>query len=343
MSRSPDILNNYDLSSCNTMGVHVKAAQLVKASDIQELRDALEYAKGNGLEILVIGGGSNILFTDDVEGLVILQQMKGIEVLSETDEDVLLKVFAGENWHELVMHCVDQGWGGIENLSLIPGSAGAAPIQNIGAYGVELEEVFESLEAMEIETGEVRSFNREECAFGYRDSIFKKDLKGKFIIISITLRLSKTPKPNLSYKALSDYLRERGIEEPDIREVSDAVIAIRRSKLPDPEEIGNTGSFFKNPVISVYQYDQLKRSYPDLPGYPVSERQVKVPAGWLIEKAGWKGKREGDAGMHNQQALVLVNHGEATGKELWHFACKVRKSVSDHFGIELTPEVNVIS
>lgn len=324
------------------MGVPAKADHLVKVSSVDELREALKYAQKNELEILVIGGGSNILFTDDVEGLVILQQMKGIEVRSETDEEVILKAYAGENWNELVMHCVERNWGGIENLSLIPGSAGAAPIQNIGAYGVELEQVFESLEAMEVETGEIRNFTKEECAFGYRDSIFKKRLKGRFIIISITLRLSKTPKPNLSYQALSDYLRERGIEEPSIREVSQAVIDIRRSKLPDPSDIGNTGSFFKNPVISVYQYDELKKSYSDLPGYAVSERQVKVPAGWLIEKAGWKGKREGDAGMHEQQALVLVNYGKATGKELWHFACKVRESVLDQFGIELTPEVNII-
>ena len=325
------------------MGVSAKARFFTEVNTVDAHRKALEFVQENELPVLILGGGSNILFVNDFPGLVIHQNSKGIELVAENDEQVEVTVAAGENWHQLVQFCVNKGWGGIENLSLIPGNVGAAPIQNIGAYGVELESVFSSLEALYIKTGEIRTFSKDECAFGYRDSIFKKELKGEVIIISVNLILQKNQQVQLSYKALSDYLEKNRINNPGIKEVSEAVIAIRQSKLPDPNEIGNTGSFFKNPVIPVSLFDDLKQKYPDIPAYPVSGEQVKVPAGWLIEKAGWKGKREGEVGMHAKQALVLVNYGKATGQDLWEFANKVKRSVHQQFDIDLTPEVNIIS
>ncbi len=325
------------------MGVSAKARFFTEVNTVDAHRKALEFVQENELPVLILGGGSNILFVKDFPGLVIHQNSKGIELVAENDEQVEVTVAAGENWHQLVQFCVNKGWGGIENLSLIPGNVGAAPIQNIGAYGVELESVFSSLEALYIKTGEIRTFSKDECAFGYRDSIFKKELKGEVIIISVNLILQKNQQVQLSYKALSDYLEKNRINNPGIKEVSEAVIAIRQSKLPDPNEIGNTGSFFKNPVIPVSLFDDLKQKYPDIPAYPVSGEQVKVPAGWLIEKAGWKGKREGEVGMHAKQALVLVNYGKATGQDLWEFANKVKRSVHQQFDIDLTPEVNIIS
>ncbi len=323
------------------MGVQARASFFVEAGSVQDLTQAVEFARKSNLRWMVLGGGSNVLFRSDFDGLIIQNALMGKEI-SEQGDNIQIKVSGGENWHALVLHCVENGWGGIENLSLIPGSVGAAPIQNIGAYGVELQDVFAELEALTIETGEVQVFSKEQCRFGYRDSIFKKGLKGKVIITSVTLALSKSSQVNTSYKALSDHLTRANIAQPSIKDVSDAVIEIRQSKLPDPKEIGNTGSFFKNPVISVYHFDQLKSEYSELPGYPVSERQVKVPAGWLIEKAGWKGKREGDAGVHEKQALVLVNYGKATGEEIWNLATQIQRSVKKQFDIDLTPEVNII-
>ena len=338
MSTKLSIHKDFDLSSFNTMGVSSKAAFFAEVASVPELQEAIKFAKDKNLEILVLGGGSNILFKKDFDGLVIYNALKGRDFLSEID----LKIASGENWHELVLFCVENGLGGIENLSLIPGSVGAAPIQNIGAYGVELENVFSSLEAFMIDSGELKTFTKDECNFGYRESIFKKELKGKAVITSVTLRLSKDHTVNTSYKALSEKLLEKGISEPDIKDISDCVIEIRQSKLPDPKQIGNTGSFFKNPVISVQHFNQLKSEYPDLPSYPVTERQVKVPAGWLIEKAGWKGKRIGDAGVHDKQALVLVNHGNATGEEIWNLATEICLSICTEFEINLIPEVNLI-
>lgn len=336
------IKEKFDLSNHNTMGLKASARFFAEIHSISDLREALQYGTKKNLEILILGGGSNILFISDFDGIVILNGIKGIQIISESENEVTLKIGAGENWHQLVLGCVEKGYGGIENLSLIPGTVGAAPIQNIGAYGVELVDVFECLEAYDIEHKELKTFTREECTFGYRDSIFKKQLKGKVVITSVTLRLSKKPELNFRYSSLKERLKEKEITEPTIKDISDTVIEVRQSKLPDPDEIGNTGSFFKNPVISVYQFDELKSAYSELPGYPVSERQVKVPAGWLIEQAGWKGKREGDAGVHGKQALVLVNHGEATGKEIWNLAEKIIESVHQQFDIRLTPEVNIL-
>ena len=338
MSAEFSIQENFDLKDFNTMGLSSKAAFFVEADSVPHLKKAIAFAKQKDLRILVLGGGSNILFKSDFDGLVIHNSLKGKEFITESE----LRVSGGENWHELVLFCVKKELYGIENLSLIPGSVGAAPIQNIGAYGVELQEVFVSLEALMIETGKIRTFTKEECKFGYRDSIFKRELKGKVIIVSVTLSLSKEKKINTSYRVLSDTLSEKGINDPDISDISSTVIEIRKSKLPDPDEIGNTGSFFKNPVISTEQFDQLKSDFPDIPSYPITERQVKVPAGWLIDKAGWKGKRIGDAGVHDKQALVLVNHGNASGEEIWNLATEICLSISEKFDITLTPEVNVI-
>ncbi|HAH50836.1 MAG TPA: UDP-N-acetylenolpyruvoylglucosamine reductase [Balneola sp.] len=341
MSIELTIKQDVDLSSFNTMGVSAKTSFFVEVCTIAELGEAIQFAEEKGLEILVLGGGSNTFFIKDFTGLVLHISILG-KKFSSREDDILVKVAAGENWHAFVLKCVEMGIGGIENLSLIPGSVGAAPIQNIGAYGVELEDVFENLEAFMIDSKEIRTFNKSECKFGYRDSIFKKELKGKAIITSVTLKLFRNGEVNTSYKALSVLLESKGLSKPTIKDVSDAVIEIRQSKLPDPKEIGNTGSFFKNPVISVQQFDLLKSEFPELPSYPVTERLVKIPAGWLIDKAGWKGKRIGDAGVHSKQALVLVNHGKATGEEIWNLAEEIRLSIKEKFDIMLTPEVNVV-
>ena len=324
------------------MGIDAITRFFIEVHSVEGLKKALEFAEEKSVPILVLGGGSNVLFVKDYDGLVILNRIAGVETVREDENEIMLKCGAGENWHQLVLSCVEKGYGGLENLSLIPGTVGAAPIQNIGAYGVELVDVFESLEAFDIEERKAKTFTKKECAFGYRDSIFKRELKGKVIITSVALKLSKKPELNFSYSSLKEKLEEKGITNPTIKDISEAVIEVRQSKLPDPAEIGNTGSFFKNPVISVYQFDELKSSYPELPGYPVSERQVKVPAGWLIEQTGWKGKRVGEAGVHDKQALVLVNYGKATGEEIWALANQIIESVQKQFDIRLTAEVNIL-
>lgn len=337
-----DIKEKVDLSPFNTMGIHSTANYFAEVSSVDDLKEALVYSNKYSLRTMILGGGSNVLFTNDFPGLIILNRITGINLIGETENEVILKVGAGENWHGLVLYCVNKGYGGIENLSLIPGTVGAAPIQNIGAYGVELVDVFVELEALDRESGEVVTLSGPECNFGYRDSIFKRELKDKMVIASVTLKLGKNKTPDYKYASLRQHLESKGITDPSIKQVSDAVIEVRQSKLPDPNKIGNTGSFFKNPVIPVYQFDELKQKFPDLPGYPVTERQVKVPAGWLIEKAGWKGKRHGQAGVHDKQALVLVNHGNASGNELIELAGMIQDSIKQQFEIQLTPEVNLI-
>jgi UDP-N-acetylmuramate dehydrogenase len=342
MSQSISIKENFDLSEFNTMGLAAKARYFVSIRSAKQLSEVLKDPKLHTLPMFMLGGGSNVLFIEDYSGLVIHADIKGKEIVHEDQHEVHIKAGAGENWHELVMYCVEKGWGGIENLSLIPGFVGAAPIQNIGAYGVELEEVFECLEAVEIESGNLRTFSKEDCKFGYRDSIFKNELKGKYLITSVTLQLQRQPKVNTSYKALSEKLERDGIKDPSIKQVSEAVIDIRRSKLPDPSEIGNTGSFFKNPVISKQEFTTLQGNYPDIPNYKVGDK-VKIPAAWLIDQCGWKGKRFGDAGVHKMQALVIVNYGNATGEEIWDLAQRIRSSVKEKFGVSLIPEVNVVT
>lgn len=333
---------NISLKHFNTFDIDVKAKAFVvvqSQKDLKELRDTDKLSS----KFLLLGGGSNMLFAGDYDGLVIKMEINGLHVISETHEEVYLKAGAGVTWHDLVMYAVDKNWGGIENMSLIPGTVGASPIQNIGAYGVELKDVFESLEAFEIATGEIVTFNKEACNFAYRNSYFKQEGKGKYIITSITVKLKKTPKINISYGAIKDILAEMNITEPDVKAISNAVIKIRQSKLPDPAEIGNAGSFFKNPEISRDLFEKVKISFPEIPSYPVDENIVKVPAGWLIEQAGWKGKRVGNTGVHKNQALVLVNYGGAKGKEVLDLAYEIQQSVFDKFGIAIENEVNFIS
>ena len=291
---------------------------------------------------LFIGGGSNLLLLNDFDGLVIKIEISGIDKVTETENGVILKAGAGVIWHEFVMYCVDNRFYGVENLSLIPGTVGAAPMQNIGAYGVEIKDVFESLQALNTSKLEIETFNLEKCRFGYRESIFKHEAKDKYVILNVSFNLQKNGNLNLEYGAIKDTLSQMQISNPTLKEVSEAVISIRKSKLPDPAEIGNSGSFFKNPEIPKTQFEKLKEKYPNAPSYPVNENLVKVPAGWLIEQAGWKGHREGNVGVHTKQALVLVNYGGGTGIEIKALAEKIQKSVFEKYGIEINPEVNFI-
>lgn len=318
------------------------AAYFAEIRTVAELRELLKHPTYNAMPKLILGGGSNLLFTQDFKGLVIKIEIGGIEKINEDTQHVYVQAGAGVVWHQLVLYCIENAYAGMENLSLIPGTVGAAPMQNIGAYGVEIKEIFDRLEAVHIETGKTRVFTNEECQFGYRESIFKKELKGQYIITQVTFRLNKVPSFNTSYGAIQDTLKQMNVENLTLRSVSDAVIHIRRSKLPDPAEIGNAGSFFKNPEIPTKQYENLKIHYPQIPGYVTSDRTVKVPAGWLIEQSGWKGKRLGETGVHKNQALVLVNYGNAKGNEIKALAEEVQKSVLAKFDIQLQPEVNFI-
>jgi UDP-N-acetylmuramate dehydrogenase len=337
------VSENISLKSFNTFGIEARARYFVRVQSTGELHDVLANPVYGSLPKLILGGGSNVLFINDYfDGLVIKIDIKGIAVLEETGQSVLLEVGAGEVWHDLVVHTIEKGYSGLENLSLIPGTVGAAPMQNIGAYGVEIKETFDSLEALHVESGESRRFTNAECRFGYRESVFKHELKGQYIITSVRFRLSKMPVYHTSYGAIQDTLREMGVNELSVKAISEAVCRIRRSKLPDPAQIGNAGSFFKNPEIPKAQYDALKAQHPGMPGYITSQDFVKVPAGWLIEQCGWKGKIVGATGVHKLQALVLVNYGNAKGQEIKALAEQVQQSVQERFGIRLTPEVNFL-
>ncbi len=337
------VSSNVDLQPYNTLNISATARYFAEVESEEKLRNILRHPQTGNRKIVVLGAGSNVLFTDDFDGLVLHINIQGREVINETEEHVWLKIGAGEDWHQTVRYCVDQGWGGIENLSLIPGTVGAAPIQNIGAYGVELQEVFEWLEGMDIEGRAIRRYEKQDCEFGYRDSIFKGELKGIVIVTNVVLKLSKNPTLNTSYGAIQSMLEERDITSPTIEDISDIVIDIRNSKLPHPDTLGNAGSFFKNPIVNKKVYERIKGTYPQAPGYSMGNGKLKVPAGWLIEEAGWKGKVVGNAGTYKQQALVIVNHGGATGQEIMELATKIRESVLEEFGIELVPEVNIIN
>ncbi len=335
------IQQDISLRAFNTFGIDVKAQYFAEAHSLDELIELLSGSQFK--ERLVLGGGSNILLVNDIDAMVIHVGLKGIEVVSETEDVILIKAAAGENWHEFVLWCLEHNCGGIENLSLIPGNVGTAPIQNIGAYGVELKDVFVSCEALNRETLQLRSFSKEDCDFGYRNSFFKQEGRDKYVITSVTLRLTKKEhRIHLEYGAIKQQLKTMGVTTPTIQDVSRAVIAIRRSKLPDPAQLGNAGSFFKNPVIDKAYHKKLVERFPTLPYYTVSENKVKIPAGWLVEKAGFKGMRKGDAGVHQHQALVLVNYGDASGKELWQLSQRIQATVKRLFGIELEAEVNVL-
>lgn len=335
------ILENFSLKNHNTFGIAAKAKFFVEINTISELEAILQ--DKNYPNKLILGGGSNILIIQDIDALVIYINLKGIEVLSKNDDKVIIKVMAGENWHDMVLWTLNHNFGGLENMSLIPGNTGTAPIQNIGAYGIELKDSFVSCEAIQVETQTGRTFSKEDCNFGYRQSYFKNEGKNKFVITSVSLELStKNHKLNTSYGAIEQELTKMGILNPTIKDVSNAVIAIRKSKLPDPNELGNSGSFFKNPIITYIDFESFTKKNPSAPYYKVSEEEYKIPAGWLIDQSGFKGKRYGDAGVHKNQALVLVNYGNATGKEILKLAEEIIKEVKSKFDISLTPEVNLI-
>ncbi|MCA4896965.1 MAG: UDP-N-acetylmuramate dehydrogenase [Cytophagales bacterium] len=337
------IEENKDLEALNTFGFKVSAKYFATIHSKDELQELIHSDLYQREERLILGGGSNILFKRDYDGLVIKVDLKGITVVSQTEDSLLLQVASGEVWHELVLHCVKNNWGGIENLSLIPGLVGAAPIQNIGAYGTEIKNMITQVEAIDLKTGLTKLFTNEECCFGYRESVFKNALREKYFISSITLTLTKkNHRLNTSYGAIHETLSSMNIEQPTIKSISDAVIAIRQSKLPDPRVIGNAGSFFKNPSITVNHYQSLQKTNTTIPSYPSANQEVKVPAGWLIEQCGWKGKKINHVGVHPKQALVLVNYGDGKGEDVFDLAVKIASSVKEKFNIELTPEVNII-
>ena len=334
-----NIQENISLKEYNTFGIDVNAKRFVSIASVYQLQQLIKEEK----DIFLISGGSNMLLTKDIETLVVHINFKGISIDQQNHNDVYITVNAGENWHEFVLWCVSLNYGGLENLSLIPGNVGTCPIQNIGAYGVEVKDTITKVEAIEIKTGKLVSFSAEECQFGYRNSIFKNKAKGKYILTSVSFKLTKNNhKLNTSYGAIESELSSKGITNPTIKDISDAVITIRQSKLPDPKEIGNSGSFFKNPVISKEHFEKLQKNYPNIPSYVISDTEIKVPAGWLIEQSGFKGKRFGNYGVHEKQALVLVNYGDASGKEIYELAQKIQRTIKDTFDIDLEIEVNII-
>lgn len=340
-----NIQENYSLKNHNTFGVNVSAKYFVEVTSIDELVETVNHQPStiNRQQLLFLGGGSNILFTKDFDGLVIQLNLKGIseEILNENE--VLVTAKAGENWHQFVQFCLNKNYGGLENLSLIPGNVGTSPMQNIGAYGTEIKDTFVSCKVLNLKTLEVNEFVHEQCNFGYRDSIFKREGKGKYVILQVTFKLTtKNHLIKTDYGAIKTELQKLGIAKPSIQDVSIAVINIRQSKLPDPKVIGNAGSFFKNPTIPLQQFLEVQKNYPEIPNYP-NGKMVKVPAGWLIEQCGWKGKQIGNVASHQLQSLVIVNAtGNATGKEIFDFSTMIIDSVKEKFGIELEREVNII-
>ncbi|OGI71367.1 UDP-N-acetylenolpyruvoylglucosamine reductase [Candidatus Nomurabacteria bacterium RIFCSPHIGHO2_02_FULL_35_13] len=345
------IIQNYDLKKLNTFGISARAKFFIEIQNELDLKELFKLPEFKDNEKLFLGGGSNILFMKDFNGIVILNKLKGIEILEENSEYVVIRSMGGEIWHDLIIFAVNRGYWGIENLSLIPGTVGAAPMQNIGAYGVELKDTLENVEAYDIKTGEKRIFKKNECKFDYRYSIFKDELKSKYFISAITLKLSKIEKKNINYKILQEYLEKNKIEIKNSKDISDAVAYIRKSKLPDPVLIGNAGSFFKNIFVTNEKMESFLSTYPEMPYFKEpadakamsgKEENIKIPASWLIEKCGWKGKRIGNVGVHEKQALVLVNYGGATGEEVKNLSEQIITSVFSKFGLTLEREVNLI-
>ncbi len=338
------ISENTSLKTYNTFGFDVKARYAIEITQTNQLKALLNTHYWTDNKRLIIGGGSNILLQHNFDGLVVINRIKGISQESEDAKQVIVKAGGGENWHEFVLYCLSNKLGGIENLSLIPGTVGAAPMQNIGAYGVEIKDVFHSLEAFNLQTKAIETFNANDCQFGYRESVFKNKYKDQYLILSVQFMLTKAPFHQLSldYGIIKTTLQERQVDLPNIKTVSEAVVAIRQSKLPDPAEIGNSGSFFKNPIITTQQFEKLKERYPAMPGYVISADEIKVAAGWLIEQAGWKGHEENGVGVHKKQALVLVNKGTGNGIAVAQLAKKIQDSVKDKYDILLNPEVNFI-
>ena len=345
------IRENFSLKHYNTFGIEATARYFASFKTVDELNELLEYKQlsivnkpstQNEPATLILGGGSNLLFTKNFDGLVLKNEVQGIEKINEDAEHVFIKVGAGVNWHQLVVHCISNNYAGMENLSLIPGNTGASPMQNIGAYGVEIKDVFYELEAFHLQEKGIVVFNLNDCEFGYRESVFKRKLKGQFVIMSVTYRLQKKPVFNTSYGAIEQELEAMGIKELSIQAISQAVINIRSSKLPDPAVIGNAGSFFKNPEIEEERFESLKNNFPKIVGYKLANGHVKLASGWLIEQCGWKGYRKGDAGCHAKQALVLINYGNATGGEIYSLSEEIIHSVQEKFGVVLEREVNII-
>ena len=334
-----NIIQNQSLKKYNTFGIDAKAKEFVAVNSISTLIEAIASTK----DFFILGGGSNMLLTQDIQKLVVHVNLKGIELIDENEDFVIVRAQAGENWHEFVLWCIDQNFGGIENLSLIPGNVGTTVIQNIGAYGVEIKDTMFSCEALNRSTLKIETFTNAQCQFDYRESVFKNELKEQYIITAVSFKLSKKNHAvSTNYGAIEAELLKKNIQNPTLKEVSNAVIAIRQSKLPDPKELGNSGSFFKNPIITKTDYEKAKAVHPEMPHYVVSENSVKVPAGWLIEQAGFKGKRFGDAGVHKNQALVLVNYGTATGAEIVALSKNIQQTILDQFGIAIEAEVNII-
>lgn len=334
---------NVNLQSYNSFGFDAVAKYFVEINNISDLQQLIEVPEFRQEKHLILSGGNNILFTNDYfDGIVILMNNKGIEIIHEDGDDVIVRVQAGEDWPEFVKRMVAQGLYGVENLAHIPGKVGAAPVQNIGAYGMELKDSFLQCRAMDLSTGKMQVFTNEACRFGYRESIFKHELKGQYIIISVDFQLSKQGELKLEYGNIKAYLEQNGISSPTLRQLHEAICAIRDAKLPDVKKIGSAGSFFKNPVIEKEQFEMLQKQYPEIPHYPDAEGMVKVPAGWLIEKAGWKGWRDEHVGVYEKQALVLVHYGGGKGHDIVELASKIQKSVEEKFGIQISPEVNLV-
>jgi UDP-N-acetylmuramate dehydrogenase len=335
------IKNNVSLKKYNTFGIDVNASSFAELEHIDNIHEALEASKGN--PFLILGGGSNVLFTKDYEGFVYINQILGKGILSETEDEIIVWAHSGENWHEFVLWTIQNGAFGLENLSLIPGSVGAAPMQNIGAYGTEIKDWCLKIEAIDCETKELVIFNHLDCHFAYRESVFKNVFKNKYIITKVFFKLHKASKwtPNTNYGDIQKVLLEQGIENPNPKDISNAVIQIRSSKLPNPKDLGNAGSFFKNPVIDINLFETLKSKFPQIPNYP-DKNGVKVPAGWLIEFCGFKGMKSGNTGSHEKQALVIVNYSNATGREIFEYSQKIIEIVKDTFAIDLEREVNII-
>lgn len=335
------ITENKSLKKLNTFNIAANAAYFASINNKGDFAELIEHKIYKEKPHFILGGGSNVLFTQNFDGLVIHNNIKGIEILKETESEVYIKFGAGEVWHNCVLFCIENGFAGVENLSLIPGYIGAAPMQNIGAYGVELKDVFESLQALNLKTGEVETFKNADCNFGYRESIFKNKVKGEYLISSVTLKLQKQPTFNISYGAIEKTIAESGVEELSIKAISDAVIKIRQSKLPNPKVVGNAGSFFKNPVVKNEIAVNIKKEHSEMPHYPANEK-TKIPAGWLIDQCGFKGKIVGETGTYKNQALVIVNHGKASGAEVLSFSKQIQETVLNKFGIVLEREVNVV-
>lgn len=336
-----EMQNNFSLKNYNTFGIEAKAKQFIAVHSVAELKTVL---KQNKLEKkFILGGGSNMLLTKDIEALVIHIDLKGKKIIEENEDFVWVESQAGESWHEFVLWTIEQNFGGLENMSLIPGNVGTTPVQNIGAYGTEIKDTFISCEALSIANQETKKFIKDECHFGYRESIFKNEAKDQYVITSVIFKLTKqNHKINTSYGDITAELAKNSISKPTLKDVSNAVIAIRQSKLPDPKELGNSGSFFKNPILLKSDFEKIHQQFPEMRYYDISETEVKVPAGWLIEQAGFKGKRFGNAGIHKNQALVLVNYGNATGQEILNISKNIQETILNTFGIQIEAEVNVI-